>query len=167
MVFNWSVKPLLTPEHENTTLSRNFGIPFSIDIESHSWKNITLLLYIGIYFIASLNVQASRSKYFKFHLPLLYARLFHVQSPALPVYLSRDQDFYDSCSMATTCKKTESYICCCSFFETSATERSVCSQTLNAVSQLTCVNSRIELLEFGTALSLVETTWYIPRIACW
>jgi len=35
-------------------------------------KNITLLLYLRIYFIASLNVQASRSKYFKFHFPLLY-----------------------------------------------------------------------------------------------
>jgi len=127
---------------------------------------MTLLIYLRINFITSISVQASRSKYFKFHFPLLHARLFHVQRPALPVYESCDQAFYDSCSMATTCQKTESHICCCSFLETSVTERSVCSETMNAVSQLTCTYSRIELREFGTALPRGETALYIPRNAC-
>jgi hypothetical protein len=51
-------------------------------------------------------------------------------------------------------------------FKASATERSVCSEKLNAFSQLTRVNSRIELPEFGTAFPLVETELHIPRNAC-
>jgi hypothetical protein len=164
--FNWSVRPTepWTWEHYVASKLRD---PFFNRHRGIFLKNITLPIYLRIYFITSPNVQASRSKYFKFHFLLLYARLFHVQSPSLPVYESREQAFYDSCSMTTNCQKTKCHIRCCSFFETSVRERAVCPETLNVVSQLTCVNSRIELRQFGTALPLVETALYIARKACW
>lgn len=86
LAFSWLVRTTDLWTWEHYVASKLWDPFFNRHRVTFLKKNTILLIYLRIHFITSLKVQASKSKYFKFHFPLLYARLFHVHSPTLPVY---------------------------------------------------------------------------------